>query len=96
MRGSGEAEEGGEKEREGEGRSGGVLRVWEPWTGEWTCASGGLTWAGRSAGTIMAKHGLGLSGQGGMAPGLLRRQAHPCPVGRQSRLRPCGQLLQAS
>ena len=54
------AEEGGEKEREGEGRSGGVLRVWEPWTGEWTCASGGLTWAGRSASTIMAKHGLGL------------------------------------
>jgi len=55
------------KEREGEGRNGGVLGVWGPWASEPDDAPRDLNLGrGQIASIIMARPGLGLWGHGGM------------------------------
>ena len=63
----GRRQKGGLKEREGEGRNGGVLGVWGPWASEPDDAPRDLNLGrGQIASIIMARPGLGLWGHGGM------------------------------
>lgn len=59
------------KEREREGRYGGILGVWGPWASEPDYAPRDDLNLGRGqiASIIMAKPGLGLWGHGGCRPG---------------------------